>query len=155
MPHPAFGQPERWTSERTVKIGDALDPETGLTRVGDVIVMGDRLLVTQDLERRVRVFSLTGDFLGFIGRGGEGPGEFRSVGSAGLHDGRVWVHDRSSRRFQYFDAEGSFVSSVRIGDHPSLLGARVQGVIQDGSRLLKHKASTAPAPRAPNRTRFA
>ena len=140
-PHPASGQPERWALERTVTIGDAFDPETGLTRVGDVIVMGDRLLVTQDLERRVRVYSLTGDFLGFIGRSGEGPGEFQRVGRMGLHSGRMWVHDPASRRLQYFDAEGRFLSSVRIMGHPSLLGAGVRGVLQDGSRLSKDKTS--------------
>ena len=47
-PLPASAQLEQWTLERTVTIGDAFDPETGLTRVGDVIVMGDRLFVTQD-----------------------------------------------------------------------------------------------------------
>ena len=40
-PCPGSAQVERWTLERTVTIGDALDPETGLTRVGDVIVLGD------------------------------------------------------------------------------------------------------------------
>ena len=65
-PLPASAQLERWTLERTVTIGDAFDPETGLTRVGRVIVQGDRMLVAQPLEHRLRVFSLTGDFLGPI-----------------------------------------------------------------------------------------
>lgn len=147
-PYPGTAQVERWTLERTVTIGDAFDPETGLTRVGDVIVLGDRLLVTQDLERRVRVFSLTGDFLGFIGRGGEGPGEFWSVGSMGLHDGRMWI-DSGSRRLQYFDAEGRLVSSERIEGHPALLGATVQGVLQDGSRLFKHTVSAGELVESP------
>jgi len=147
-PYPGTAQVERWTLERTVTIGDAFDPETGLTRVGDVIVLGDRLLVTQDLERRVRVFSLTGDFLGFIGRGGEGPGEFRNVGSMGLHDGRMWI-DSGSRRLQYFDAEGRLVSSERIEGHPALLGATVQGVLQDGSRLFKHTVSAGELVESP------
>ena len=147
-PWPGSAQVERWTLERTVTIGDALDPETGLTRVGDVIVMGDRLLVTQDLERRVRVFSLTGDFLGFVGRGGEGPGEFRSMGRMGLHDGRMWI-DSGSRRVQYFDAEGRLVSSERIEGHPALFGTRLQGVLQDGSRLFKHNASAGELVESP------
>ena len=147
-PLPGSGQLERWTLERTVTIGDALDPETGLTRVGDVVVMGDRLLATQDLERRVRVFSLTGDFIGFIGRGGEGPGEFRSVGSMGLHDGRVWI-DSGSRRIQYFDAEGRFVSSERIEGHPALLGSTLWGVLSDGSRLFKYSASAGELVESP------
>ena len=140
-PLPASGQLEQWTLERTVTIGDALDPETGLTLVGDVIVQRDRLLVAQPWEQRLRVYSLTGDFLGFIGRNGEGSGEFRRVDSMGLHTGRVWIHDSSLRRLQYFDAEGRFVSSVRIRGHPTLLGARVRGVLADGSRLSMYVAS--------------
>ena len=66
LPVPASAQLERWTLERTVTIGDAFDPETGLTLVTGVIVQGDRLLVAQPMEQRLRVFSLTGDFLGFI-----------------------------------------------------------------------------------------
>ena len=137
-PLPASGQLEQWTLERTVRIGDALDPETGLTRVGDVIVLGDRLLVAQPMEQRLRIFSLAGDFLGFIGRDGEGPGEFQRVGSVGLHDGRVWIHDSVSRSLKYFDTEGRFVSSAGIRGHPTLRAsrARVQGVLEDGSMLV-------------------
>ena len=142
-PLPASGQLEQWTLERTTTIGDAFDPETGLTLVGDVIVMGDRLLLTQPLERRVRRFSLTGDFLGFIGRGGEGPGEFQRVDGMGLHDGRVWIHDSSAQRLQYFDAEGRLVSSVRVKGHPALRasGAMVWGILADGSKLVKYSWS--------------
>ena len=149
-PCPGSGQLEQWTLERTVTIGDAFDPETGLTLVGDVIVEGDRLLVAQPRERRVRVFSLTGDFLGFIGRGGEGPGEFRRLGRMGLHDGRMWI-DSGSRRLQYFDAEGRFVSSVRIMGHPSLRGSpRVQGVLADASKLVvKYSASVHEFAKSP------
>ena len=140
-PLPASGQLERWTLERTLTIGDALNGETGLTLVGDVILLGDRLLVAQPREQRLRVYSLAGDFLGFIGRRGEGPGEFQRLGGMGMHEGRAWIHDRSLRRLQHFDAEGRFVSSVRIGDHPALRGATVRGVLADGLILFKSKAS--------------
>ena len=141
-PFPAFGQLEQWTLERAVMIGDALDPEKGLTLVGDVIAEGDRLLVAQPLEQRVRVYSVTGDFLRFIGRGGEGPGEFRRVDGMGLHDGRVWIHDSSSRRLQYFDAEGGLVSSVQFRGHPTLRASgEVWGVLADESKLVMYSAS--------------
>ena len=142
-PLPASGQLERWTLERTVTIGDAFDQETGLTLVGDVIVVGDRLLVAQPWERRIRVYSVAGDFLGFIGRSGEGPGEFRSLDGMGLHDGLVWTHDSGLQRLQYFDAEGRFVSSVRIRVHPALgaSAASVWGILPDGSKLVRYSAS--------------
>ena len=155
LPVPASGQLERWTLERTVTIGDAFDPETGLTLVTGVIVQGDRLLVAQPMEQRLRVFSLTGDFLGFIGRRGEGPGEFRSVGFMGVHEGRVWVNDPELRRHQYFDAEGRLVSSARIRGHPSLPASRtadVRGILADGSMLVKraepaHELAQSPPTR--------
>lgn len=145
-PLPASAQLERWTLERTVTIGDAFDPETGLTRVGRVIVQGDRMLVAQPLEHRLRVFSLTGDFLGFIGRRGEGPGEFRRVGSMGVHEGRVWVGDPELQRHQYFDAEGRFVSSARIKGHPTMPASSllsVRGILPDGSRLVRYALTSA------------
>jgi len=141
-PLPAFGQLEQWTLERTVSIGDALDPETGLTLVGDVIVESDRLLVAQPWEKRLRVYSLTGEFLGFIGRGGEGPGEFRWVGGMGLDNGHVWIYDSDSRRLQYFDVEGRFVSSVKLMGHPTLgSSGEVWGILANGLRLVKYSAS--------------
>ena len=152
LPLPASAQLERWTLERTVTIGDAFDPETGLTRVGRVIVQGDRLLVAQPLEHRLRVFSLTGDFLGSIGRDGEGPGEFRRVSSMGVHDGWVWVADPELRRLQYFDTEGRLVSSERIRGHPSLPAGSllgVSGILPDGSRLVSSAFEEAESPRQP------
>ena len=152
LPRPASGQLERWTLERTVTIGDAFDPETGLTRVAGVIVRGDRLLVAQPLEQRLRVFSLAGDFLGFIGRRGQGPGEFRRVSSMGLHDGRVWVDDPELRRHQFFDAEGRFVSSARIRGHPTLPASRelyVQGILADGSMLVRNTLSADELAQSP------
>lgn len=133
------GQPEQWTLERTVTIGSAFDAGTALTPVGGVIVEGDRLFVAQPWDRRLRVYSLTGDFIGFIGRDGEGPGEFRSVDGIGLHGGLVWIHDSDLQRLQYFDTEGRFVSSVPMAGHPSLRAgmAEVQGILADGSRLLR------------------
>ena len=76
-----------------------------------MIVEGDRLFVAQPWDRRLRVYSSLGDFIGFIGRDGEGPGEFRSVDGIGLHGGLVWIHDSDLQRLQYFDTEGRFVSS--------------------------------------------
>ena len=151
VPFPASGQLERWTLERTITIGKALGSEAGLTWVGGVIVRDNRLIVAQPQERRLRVFSLTGDFLGFIGRAGEGPGEFREVGGMGLlADGRLWVHDPLLRRIQYFDFEGRVVSTERVRGHPALRGqVSVRGLLEDGSQLVKYSASTGELAESP------
>ena len=106
-PVTSAAQLPEWTLERTLTIGDPIDPQMGLSWVGRVIVDGDRLLVAQPMEQRVRIFSLTGDFLGYIGRQGEGPGEFQTVNGMGLHDGLVWVADRILRRVQSTRRTGS------------------------------------------------
>ena len=147
------GQPEQWRLERTVTIGSVFDAESGLTAVGGVLVEGDRVFVAQPYERRLRVFSLTGDFLGFIGRGGEGPSEFRSVDRIGLHEGLVWVQDADRHRLQYFDTEGRSVSSAPIRGHPTLWPSRayVQGILADGTRLIRETKSMSELVESPRK----
>lgn len=131
-------QGERWTLERTIRIGHHHDPERGLTWVRDVIVVGERLFVMQHREQRLRIFSLAGDFQGFLGGRGEGPGEFREVNGIGVRDGLVWVSDRLRGRVQYFDPEGRYASSIRVRGHPTLsMGdMSVRAVLADGSMLV-------------------
>ncbi|MCE2397630.1 MAG: hypothetical protein J4F34_01095 [Gemmatimonadetes bacterium] len=146
-------QVERWTLERTVTIGDHGDPELGLTRVGDVIVVGERLFVAQRREHLLRIFSLAGDFLGFLGGQGEGPGEFSEVNWIGVRDGLVWVSDRLTGRVQYFDPEGRYASSIRIRGHPTLpMGwIRVRAVLEDGSMLVTNPLDIVELAAAPDR----
>lgn len=131
-------QVERWTLERTITIGDHSDPELGLTWVRDVIVYGECLFVMQHREHRLRIFSLAGDFLGFLGGRGEGPGEFREVNGIGVRDGLVWVSDRLMGHVQYFDPGGRYASSIRVRGHPTLpMGSvRVRAMLADGSMLV-------------------
>ena len=146
-------QLERWTLERTITIGDHSDPELGLTWVGDVIVNGERLFVEQSDEERLRIFSLTGDFLGFLGGRGEGPGEFREVNGIGVRDGLVWVSDRLMGRVQYFDPGGRYDSSIRIRGHPSLPMGRfhVRAVLADKSMLVTMLADMVERAAYPDR----
>ena len=157
-PCPGSAQTERWTLERTVTIGDHSDPELGLTRVGDVFVVGERLFVAQRREQRLRIFSLAGDFIGFLGGRGEGPGEFSDVSGTGARDGLVWVFDRLLGRLQYFDPDGRYQSSVRIRGHPVLpMGsALVRSVLADGSMLVTflREAATLAANRPEHVIRF-
>ena len=142
-PCPGSAQLERWTLERTITIGHHSDPELGLTRVGDVVVFGERLFVAQRRDHGLRVYSLAGDLLGFIGRRGRGPGEFSDVGGMGVHRGLVWVADGARGRVQYFEPGGSYASSIRVSGHPTLpVGSfDVQSVLADGSMLVTESRS--------------
>ena len=129
-------QVERWTLEQTLVIGEAMDEERGLTRVGSVAVAGDRLYVGQPQESRIRVFTTEGDFVGFIGRRGEGPGEFRNLGKIGAGESAVWAADRD--RLTSFDADHAYVSSLTVRIQPSTPGARFTRLagLADGSLLM-------------------
>ena len=156
LPSPGSGQPATWTLERTDTIGDALDSDASLTLVGSVIVDANRLLVAQPFDNGVRIFSLEREFLGFIGREGEGPGEFRRVGGMGSHDGLVWVADPTLGRVQFFDAENRVVSSVRIRGHPTLPVGRpgTRAVFPDGSMLVRHSRATSDLVDFPERPEY-
>ena len=138
-PAVVLGQVPKWTLERVVTIGDALDAQRGLSSVGDVIVDGDRILVEEPLEQRVRVFSVDGAPLGSIGGRGGGPGEFESLDAMGLHQGMLWVADDDLGRIQFFDAEYRYATSVPMWSHPSLQpgGWDVIGILGDGSLLAR------------------
>ena len=131
-------QVQRWTLERTITIGHHDDPKLGLTWVEDVIVDGERLFVAQPDEHRLRIFSIEGDFLGFLGGRGEGPGEFQEVNWIGFHDGLVWVSDRLRGRVQYFHPGSHYASAIRVRGHPTLpMGSVwVRAVLADGSMLV-------------------
>ena len=152
-PRAGSARHDRWTLERTITIGDASDPEMGLTRVGDVVVHGERLFVVQGREQRVRIFSLAGDFLGFLGGPGEGPGEFRWMNGMGVRDGLVWVSDHHMGRVQHFDAEGRYASSTRIRGHPTLpMGSvHVRALLADGSMLVRIQLDVVALAAAPER----
>lgn len=150
----ATAQVEQWTLERTVTIGETLDdPETGLTWVGDVVVFDERLFVAQPRERCLRIFSLAGEFLGVLGREGEGPGEFGYVNGLGVRDGLLWASDSFIGRVQYFDPGGEYVSSLRIRGHPtlSLIDLEVLAVLADGSMLARNPRDASQLAAFPER----
>lgn len=67
---------------------------------------------------RIVVVDPAGDLVRFIGRHGEGPGEFSFPGFlTAMADGRAVVGDISGHRsFQVFDRDGTLDRSVRTGD---------------------------------------
>ena len=121
-----------------------------------MIVVGERLFVAQRREQLLRIFSLAGDFLGFLGGRGEGPGEFREVNGIGVRDGLVWVSDRLMGSVQYFDPEGRYASSIRVRGHPTLpMGwVRVRAVLADGSMLVTNPLDVVELAAAPDRQEY-
>ncbi|WP_420441651.1 6-bladed beta-propeller [Candidatus Palauibacter sp.] len=142
--------------ERTVTIGAAVGvPEAEFTSVGAVVVSGNRLIVGQPMERNLRLFATTGEFVRSLGGPGEGPGEFEAVGEIGLTNGMLWVWDGELNRLQYFDGDGDYryVSGILIRGHPAIASGNlyVTGVLADGSilaRVARESSTAAADPRA-------
>ena len=81
------------------------------------------LYLVDSYALRVVVVDRRGDFLGTIGRPGDGPGEFAFPRNLTvMPDGRIVVSDIRHRAFQIYDSDGSFIRNVRLGD--DLLGIR-------------------------------
>lgn len=84
------GGPDRFLDMTAVKVAELQSPDSALTAVpwGVVADSNRGQLYTLDWTgQRVAVFDRTGRHLGWIGRSGEGPGEFRSPVAIALDEG--------------------------------------------------------------------
>ena len=81
-------------------------PLIGAGRAGELVVVDEP-------EAQVRLYSQDGSLRTVIGRRGEGPGEFLTpVSASRAMDGRIVVTDPSLSRITFFSPEGSFESLV-------------------------------------------
>lgn len=63
----------------------------------------------------IRRYDSDGVYLGDVGRGGQGPGEYRGFdGLAVLSDGRLTVWDSGNARMSFFDPTGEFQESFPV-----------------------------------------
>lgn len=100
-----------------------------------------RLLVADDQGPAIRVFDPDGVYVGDLGGGGQGPGEFTMVNGLAVDpDGRHVVFDFNNQRLSWFDREGAFERSART-QLTSMVGGAVgfPGLVplDDGNLLLR------------------
>ncbi len=101
--------------------GAAADPDgaeaaAGLRAPVALAIAGDRVLVADFDDDRVRILNRAGAPLGEWGGSGDAPGRFR--GPAGIAigpDGTVFVTDHYNRRVQRFTAAGAWLASWPTG----------------------------------------
>ncbi|MCY4399395.1 MAG: hypothetical protein OXE96_08670 [Gemmatimonadetes bacterium] len=117
---PADDTPLAADFEEVFRVGSFDGPEwQQFGVIFDAAFDGAGNLYLLDLHaRRVVVVDPAGDLVRFIGRQGEGPGEFSFPGLlTTMADGRVVVGDIVGRRsFQVFGTDGTLDRNVRAGD---------------------------------------
>lgn len=91
-------------------------------------ISGDSLLILGDLSAgRVGSYAFDGSFRGWIGRVGEGPGEFRQPVQGGLtSNGNVWVSDR--RRVLIYRPDGDVLETIVFPEPQRTLFTTVLGI---------------------------
>jgi hypothetical protein len=100
-------------------------------RVGTPFLLPeDRLVVPLGADSELRVFGPDGDFLGSLGRQGEGPGEFVALTEAWARGDTIEAFDSRLARITRFLPDGS-VEVVRL-QTPVGLEAAPSGALPDG-----------------------
>jgi hypothetical protein len=107
----------RWQVEEEFRLGVAQGTEAEVFgQIGPAAVTdGGELWFFDNLPPRIHRFSLDGEPLGTVGRGGEGPGEFAQVrGMLALEGGDVVVMDAGTGRLTRFGPDGTLVGSMPL-----------------------------------------
>lgn len=117
-------------------LGDSTGEGIILHTPAVVPASGGGFFLSHDAEPgRVLSFGDDGGFLGFLGRSGEGPGEFRRISAlASAPDGSLYVFDRGLARVTVYDIGGAYGETVRLPLAPGSVNAAV--ILAGGDMLL-------------------
>jgi hypothetical protein len=131
---------EPWIAELDLRVGSLDDPDYSLTEIRTLAVSKTgRIYTVYPQEQVVRVFEPDGNLYRTIGGRGDGPGEFRSMGSIGWLGDTLWVLDSSGGfAFSLWSEEGQFLSSFRVpfafqSEPDGAQSAYPQGLLADGT----------------------
>lgn len=82
----------------------------------DGVVLGPSgsIIVSQGMDRQVRLYSPSGVLRSRLGARGDGPGEFRVISRIGLMGELVWVADSRTGRLTLFNLRGDLVGTRRL-----------------------------------------
>ncbi|MCU0617283.1 MAG: gamma-glutamyltransferase [Gemmatimonadaceae bacterium] len=133
---PEWGMDLRLVPEARVGVLDGA-PEYELGRVAQLAVgADDAFVVGDDAVPAVRIFDSTGRAVRVIGRVGDGPGEYRSIGGVRtLPDGRIVLWDNRRRLLTTYSDTGAVLSTAMV---PSgLFGDALLHVERDGTAWVR------------------
>jgi hypothetical protein len=136
----------QWTtaSEPDLRIDNREDdPRYQFFFIADAIPVPSGIAVAVSGANEIRIYDEAGEHVRTIGRAGEGPGEFSSIGWLQLLGADTIVaYDRGLRRISVFDRAGELVRDVAIHRTPASLereamqGPQPRGILADGSVLV-------------------
>jgi 6-bladed beta-propeller len=131
---PELALPE-WSLQNELKVGNEGSPEYALTDVGAIAVTADgSMYVLQRQDATIRVFDREGHFIRYVGRRGEGPGEFDALRTMGIRGDTLWAADRTT--LTRFTLQGEVIDKARVTytvDRPDLSPGNVDYVLADGA----------------------
>jgi hypothetical protein len=103
------------------------------------------VVVASSGTSELRYFSSNGDLIRIVGRKGDGPEEFGSLGFVQSVGDSLWVYDLTHLRFAVLDREGRFGRLVPLRTW-SGVWTRAVGMFDDGSVLLRASEHTTIEP---------
>lgn len=99
--------------EEALRIGSVEDPDLGFSSIGSVWLSPEgEVYVAETRALEIRVYSSEGQLLRTYGRGGDGPGEFRSIRAFGVVGDTLWVSDGTLARTTLFGPDGAVGATV-------------------------------------------
>jgi len=116
---------------RDLHVGSVADPDSGFSRIGSVTVDREGLAYVAELQdSQIRVYDGSGRRVGTIGREGDGPGEFRSIGRMGLLGDTLWACDPTATRITLFTATGEMLGTIPAPGRWVSFGGGGMGLVQ-------------------------
>lgn len=115
------------------------------------------IVISQDQDGGVLFLGADGRRVGFFGRSGDGPGEFRHVSRYGWRGDTLWIGDVSAKRTTYVHPDRSLVrtalwpsgiefDSAATGPSPTFFWVPPAAIYPDGSQLTEPMLAVGSAP---------
>ncbi len=138
---PAAAQaPARWTLTPDLRIGEESGAE--FTFISQVIpAPGGGVLAIESRPAGLFLFDARGALVRRIGRAGDGPGEYRSLGGAGFLGDTLWTSDPQLQRVTLFTVDGRVLRTIpqapaATGSGPGAFVRPFVGTLLPGDRAV-------------------
>jgi hypothetical protein len=144
-----------WTISPTphVVIGTEGDPHYEFSRVSGVALLPDGgVAVADGGSQEIRVYDASGTYLRSFGGTGDGPGEFRALGTIRTSGDSILAIGQAFRapaRFQIFDAEHGYVDGAVLRPAAEPRGVAPRAIVSPTTLLAVSGPGWRVMPRAP------